>query len=163
MSTPKLYLILLTTLGLGCGGPAASQKADPRPQQAPSRSKPAASAKQSPAAAKPSLPEGSISRTELLAYHKKGPQRFIAKVRVKATFRRGKFFGWRMLEYHGPGPIKPGDVVIDVMGMAIERPDQFMKVWEKLPTVQVLTVKLLRQDKIQTLSYPVVDDTRAMP
>ena len=163
MRTPKLCLILLTTLGLGCSGPATSQKAAPAPQKAAPRADPAATAKEAPSAVKPPLPEGSISKTHLLGYHKKGAQQFIAQVRVKATFRRGKFFGWRMLEYRGPGPIKPGDVVMDVIGMPIERPDQFMKVWEKLPTIQVLTVKLLRQDKIQTLSYPVVDDTRSMP
>lgn len=159
---PGILLIVCTLiLAAGCGGPAASRKQDPAPGKATASTAPAPA--KAPQTAKPSVPEGSISRTVLLSHHKVGPQRFIAKIRVKATFRRGKFFGWRVLSYHGPGPINPGDVVINVLAMPIERPDQFMKVWDKLPSIEVLTVKLLREDKIQTLTFPVVDDTRAMP
>lgn len=163
MPTPRLLIPIFLLMATGCGGPAASRKADPAPGKAAASPEKAAPAAEKPAARKPEVPEGSIARSELMAYHKRGPQKFIAQLRVKATFNRGKFFGWRVLSYGGPGPIAQGDVIIDVIGMPIERPDQFMKVWEKLPAIKELTVKMLRQDKPQTLSYPVVDDTRAMP
>ena len=161
---PALLLALALTLAPGCGGPATSKKADTTPNKAAAEpaSKPAPAAEK-PRAKEPVVPEGSIRKSMVMAYHKRGAQKFIASVRVKATFRRGKFFGWRILSYRGPGPIAQGDVVIDVIGMPLARPDQFMKVWEKLPSITELTVKLLRQDKTLTLSYPVVDDTRAMP
>ena len=44
-----------------------------------------------------------------------------------------------------------------VLGMPLEKPDQFMKVWENLPGITEVTVKLLRAGKIAQLSFPVVD------
>ncbi len=157
-----LALIVPVFLAAACGGPSASRKPDPAPAAAagePARAQPADNKPTTATqpAAPEATPENAITRAVLMKFHKRGPQRFIARLRVKATFNRGRFFGWRMLSYRGPGPIKPGDVIIDVNGMPIERPDQFMKVWEKLPTIKELTVKLLRDGKPNTLRYPVVD------
>jgi S1-C subfamily serine protease len=78
-------------------------------------------------------------------------------VRVKATFRRGRFFGWRVLAYSGPGPVQPGDIVVRVNRHSVERPNQFMKVWEQLPDQPELVVEMVRGGRRLTLRYPIVD------
>ena len=111
----------------------------------------------SPAAAGRQGKPGVIARADLLRYHRAGPQVFIQRVRVKATFRRGKFFGWRVLAYAGPGQLRQGDIVTRVNGGAVERPDQFMKLWEQLPRRDELVVELVRERKRVTLRYAIVD------
>lgn len=101
--------------------------------------------------------KGVIQRSELDGYIKKGPQRFIQLVRVRPTFRRGRFFGWRVVDYQGPGPIRPGDIVVRINGRSMERPAQFMSVWNRLPRETELVVSLVRKNKPVTLRFPIVD------
>jgi hypothetical protein len=110
-----------------------------------------------PAQPAPDL-HGAIRRSELLWVHRQGAQQFIQQVRVRPSFRRGRFFGWRILAYRGPGPIESGDVVRRVNGRPIERPEQFMGVWEKLPGATELVVELWRRGRPVKLRYPIVTD-----
>jgi type II secretory pathway component PulC len=98
-----------------------------------------------------------IQRSKLDGYIKKGPQRFIQLVHVRPTFRRGRFFGWRVLGYRGPGPIQPGDIVVRVNGRSMERPSQFMSIWNRLSRETELVVSLVRENKPVTLRFPIVD------
>jgi hypothetical protein len=47
--------------------------------------------------------------------------------------------------------------VVRINGGAIERPNQFMKVWEQLPDRQELVVDMVRGGQPLTLRYPIVD------
>ena len=86
-----------------------------------------------------------------------GAQQFIRLIRVRASFRGGRFFGWRVIAYNGPGPIKPGDIVLRVNGRPIERPEQFMAVWSSLDKATEIVVALHRGGKPRTLRYPIID------
>jgi len=111
-----------------------------------------------PAAASSRGLDGAIRRSELLFIHRLGPQEFIQQVQVRPSFRRGRFFGWRIVAYSGPGPVRGGDVVTQINGKPIERPDQFMAVWEKLPAAQELVVQMWRGGREVTLRYPIISD-----
>jgi S1-C subfamily serine protease len=100
---------------------------------------------------------GVIHRSELRRFIKLGPQRFIRQVSVRPAFHRKKFFGWRIISYRGPGAIRPGDVVMRVNGGLVERPDQFMAVWDTLERRKDLVVDLVREGRTITLRYPIVD------
>jgi len=101
--------------------------------------------------------KGVIQRAELDGYLKRGPQQFIQLVQVRPTFRRGRFFGWRVVEYRGPGPIRPGDIVVRINGRSMERPAQFMSVWNRLARETEVVVSLVRENRPVTLRFPIVD------
>jgi type II secretory pathway component PulC len=105
------------------------------------------------------IPTGAakIARLELQRYLDDGPQDFIQHVQVRPTFRSGKFAGWRILGYSGPGPIKIGDVVTRINGAPIERPDEFMRVWGGLKGRASLVVELIRDGRPLALQYRIVD------
>jgi type II secretory pathway component PulC len=102
--------------------------------------------------------DGAIRRSELLWVHRQGPQQFIQQVRVKPSFRRGRFFGWRIVAYKGPGPVHSGDVIRRINGKPIERPEQFMAVWDNLLAQQELVVEMQRAGHAVTLRYPIIAD-----
>lgn len=117
-----------------------------------------ASAPSDPRTTNSSALDGAIRRSELLFIHRLGPQEFIQQLQVRPAFRRGRFFGWRIVAYSGPGPVRGGDVVTQINGKPIERPDQFMTVWEKLPAAQELVVQMWRGGREVTLRYPIISD-----
>ena len=103
------------------------------------------------------MDHGGIARKELERFLVQGAQWFIQLVRVRPAFRHGRFFGWRILAYHGPGPIHTGDIVKQVNGRPVERPEQFMAVWQHLGRASELVVALHRDGKATTLRYPIID------
>ena len=104
-----------------------------------------------------------LARHELDAVLRAGPQAFIRGVDVRPALVRGRFRGWILVSfqpndprYHGVD-LRPSDVVTRVNGLPIERPEQFMKVWEGLRSMRVLVVDYLRAGRPRQLSYVVVD------
>lgn len=98
-----------------------------------------------------------IRRGALQRIQKEGAQQFIQQVRVRPTFTRGRFYGWRVLAYRGPGKLRQGDVVRRVNGASIERPEQFMKVWEAMAERSRLEIHLVRQGREVRASWPIID------
>jgi S1-C subfamily serine protease len=145
------YLILLAAC-VGCG-PA------PRPVSPGPASMPAS------APASQRAPTGVITKAELKGFLDRGMPAFIANVIVDRypRARSHRFRGWRILEFF-PGDarfanvdIKPGDVVLNINERPIERPDQFVAVWESLKQARVVVVETKRGEKIRKLSWRIVD------
>lgn len=105
------------------------------------------------------LPDGrrAISRPALRRFLRQGAQRFIQNVRVRPTFHKGRFAGWRVLAYVGPGHLRRGDVIRRVNGRSIERPGQVMAVWSGLADRKTLVLELVRGGKADVLTLPIVD------
>jgi len=95
-------------------------------------------------------PQGQLNRAAFSQVLKAGPQRFIASLRVDAHLKEGRFVGFRLLQFLpnssliNNGAVRPGDVILSVNKERLERPDQFMRIWEKLEEAQQLEVLLLR-------------------
>jgi type II secretory pathway component PulC len=102
-----------------------------------------------------------ISRAALRRFLRQGAQRFIQNVRVRPTFRAGRFAGWRVLAYIGPGHLRRGDVVRRVNGKSIERPGQVMAVWKQLATSDKLVLELVQRGKARVVTLPIVDSPSA--
>ncbi|MFH1130016.1 MAG: hypothetical protein V1754_01695, partial [Pseudomonadota bacterium] len=98
-----------------------------------------------------------ISRSDLKLFLQRGAQSFISLVDVRPAFNQRKFFGWRIVGYRGPGNIRLGDIVISVNNKPIERPDQFMAVWNGLATDKELVIDLSRDGKRISMHYSIVD------
>ena len=148
---PAIVAAILTVAG--CAGTPSAHRTTP-PPRAPTLAAPARAAVP---ASRPIVPEGAISRAPLDRFVNAGPQEFIQRVRVRPVFHEGRFRGWRILAYAGPGPIRRGDVVSRVNGQPIERPEEFMAVWNGLGHRHELVVELTRQGQPVTLRYPIVD------
>ncbi len=94
--------------------------------------------------------EGQLSRAVLKKVIERGPQRFVAGMRVSAHLVEGRFVGFRIDGFAPDGPlvngrhILPGDVVLKVNQEPIERPEQFMRAWDVVSGADSLDVLLLR-------------------
>ncbi|PID39483.1 MAG: hypothetical protein CSA65_02770 [Proteobacteria bacterium] len=104
-----------------------------------------------------------ISRAALRQFMQQGAQRFIQNVRVRPTFRKGRFAGWRVLAYVGPGDLRRGDIVQRINGRAIERPGQVMAVWSTLAERDTLVVELVQRGKARVVTLPIVDASPSQP
>ncbi len=97
--------------------------------------------------------DGKLSKAAAQAVFARGPQPFIASLRVKAAFdAAGRFAGFQIVQIHSDSPlagsesVRPGDVVTRVNGLPIERPEQFMTAWEKARSADRLEIDLRRGD-----------------
>jgi len=111
---------------------------------------PSPSAAAEPAGTRAILLEGELERAALKRVLAKGPQRFIASLRVAPYMKGKRFMGFR-IEGFAPdsplvngGAVQPGDVVLKVNREPVERPDQFMRAWEVVEGADALEVELLR-------------------
>jgi type II secretory pathway component PulC len=93
---------------------------------------------------------GQISKAQLTQTVSKGAQQFIAGLQVRPVMEGKRFRGFELTGIRPQSPlagsvhIRPGDVIISVNGAPVERPDQFMKLWDALPTAKQDDVKLRR-------------------
>jgi len=100
--------------------------------------------------AKPVTIENSLTRDALNTVVQKGPQRFIASIRVDPVMTKGRFVGYRIVGIATDSPmassenIRPGDVIISVNKESLERPEQFMRAWEVVRDASSLDVMILR-------------------
>lgn len=146
------------------GPPSADAPAQQAPEspalpEAAPAAKPQPTAPKTPGELTTVLPDGTLAlrRPALTALVARGAGHFNALVDVRPTFRRGRFYGWRVLSYHGPGKLDPGDVVLRINGRSVERPDQFMSVWEELTARKDLVIEVDRRSRRETWRYPIVD------
>ena len=115
------------------------------------------SAEATPATGPAKVIEGHLDRTTLKKVMERGPQRFVAGVRVSPHLVKGRFVGFRIDGFTAEGPlvngraILPGDVVLSVNREPIERPEQFMRAWDVVRDADTLDVLLIRRG--QRLNY----------
>lgn len=104
-----------------------------------------------------------IKRADLEAALDAGPSWFIQQVAVEAVVVGGRFRGFMLMSAFPNSygdtpswlPIQPGDIVQRVNGHRIERPDQFMKVWNDLATREELTVRVVRRNKPLLITWRI--------
>lgn len=93
---------------------------------------------------------GQISQAQLKQTLSKGPQQFIAGLQVRPVMQGKRFMGFELVGVRPQSPlagsvhVRPGDVIIAVNNAPVERPDQFMTLWDALPKAKHVDVKLRR-------------------
>ncbi|NUP04430.1 MAG: serine protease [Polyangiaceae bacterium] len=102
------------------------------------------------AAAKEKLPPGTVARTELDVALMRGPGWLLSKVQSEEVLRQNKFIGWRLVafpaEWDGSG-LQPGDIVTDVNGTALERPEDVWTAWMAATEANELKIGYERDGK----------------
>lgn len=162
MSTQKktiktLFPILILLCACGAPAPqtetAESQTLAENPDGSQQKSQKTETAPATPA------PIVDITRTELDDVIKKGPANILAMVQTDSIMRNGKFVGFRIVSFRTEAltilGIQPEDIVRRINGLPIERPEQFLKVFEQLKTAKELTFTVVRDSKELTLKTPI--------
>lgn len=111
----------------------------------------------------PVVQAGTITRAALRAELARGIGRFLQNVKTEAVLSHGHFVGWRMLALFPKRPdvhvqgIRPGDVLIRVNGVSVERPEDFKSVWDTLDTAKELVLEIERDGQPSALHYAIAD------
>jgi S1-C subfamily serine protease len=88
---------------------------------------------------------------------------WLQTVSVDPLVSRGHFKGWIIRSLNNDGrcyadlDLRAGDVVTRVNGRMVERPEEALEVWTKLPTSPELTIDLLRDGEARTVRFGIVD------
>lgn len=86
-----------------------------------------------------------------------GPHYILQRTHVEAEHRRGRFWGWRIVAYQGPGHLEPGDIVRSVNGQSLETPDHLMRVWEALRTAKQFDLVIVRKEQPMRILLRIVE------
>lgn len=143
---PALVLLALAA----CGG-------------APARTETAASAEpeeEEPPPA-PLSSEGTIARAELDPVLEAGLGRFLQRVSTEPHLDAGRFVGHRITELRGDlfasVDLQPGDTLLRINGMPIERPEEALAAWNALRVASELTIDLMRDGERRQLRYAIAE------
>jgi type II secretory pathway component PulC len=88
---------------------------------------------------------------------------FLARVEVEPSLAQGRFHGWRIIALGGPEAdwegidLAPGDVVTDVNGRKVERPEEALSSWQSLAVAKELRIGRERRGERRELVYPIDD------
>ena len=98
----------------------------------------------------------SLKRAEVIRVVDAGLGHFLQRVTLEPSLHGAAFEGFRIVELHPPEwwrgvDLAPGDVVIQINGRPIERPDEAHSVFESLRTAPELRVDYLREGEPRTL------------
>jgi type II secretory pathway component PulC len=160
----KGVMVFIVVVLVGCG---AAQKGEPKASKPLIDESEYTSEEAVPEATAPMeettspLPPGAILRADLQAVLAAGPAALLQQVVTEPVRENGKFVGFRIAKFARSAPtvidLRPGDVILTVNGRKIERPENYFQVFEELQVASELRFKLLRDNEITTLRYPIVD------
>jgi hypothetical protein len=106
---------------------------------------------------------GAIRRADLLPVLDAGLGRFLQGVETEASLVDGRFVGFRLVSLYPDDPrfrgidLAPGDVVVRVNGMSVERPEQAFQVWDGLRVASQLLIEYLREGERREIRFDIVD------
>jgi type II secretory pathway component PulC len=143
-----------TILLPGCGGSSGPPPKEPAPRKARAAAEPAP-------AKRPKPPAGALWRQDVVEAVNSGLGVFLQHVDVEAEVDKGKFRGFRIVElrpvhYWAGVDLKPGDVVLSVNDMPIERETEAYRAFESLREAAELKVSYERAGERRELRYKIV-------
>jgi hypothetical protein len=107
------------------------------------------------------LPPGTLARAQVDQVLLRRPGWLLSKVEVEEVLRQNKFVGWRVVrlpsEWDGSG-LQPGDVVTDVNGLSLEKPDDLWNAWLAMADANELKIAFERDSKTQTATLKIDGD-----
>jgi len=113
------------------------------------------------------LPEkidaGKLARADVLAVLELGAGQFLRKLKTKPHLEGGRFIGWRLVGFFDEQPamrgevLKPGDTLRRVNGQSIERPEEFLHVWNAMRSSGELVLLIRRDGRESTVRYEIVE------
>lgn len=166
----RAVLAVVVTAGLvACAGSAPPRAESSAGAAKPvSVSKPAETAPVTPVvAASVPLPDrvdaGSLPRARVIEVLQQGAGRFLQKLKTEPHVESGRFIGWRIVRLFDHDPtmrgeiLRPGDTLMRVNGQSIERPEEFLNVWQAIRTSGELVLSIRRAGHDSTVHYTIAD------
>jgi type II secretory pathway component PulC len=143
-------LILLGLL-VGCGAAPEAPIAAPQSVAKAPVAQPAA----------PRPPQGALFRDDVNALIDRGFPQFLQQVDVEPRLVDGQFRGWSIVklnprEFWAGVDLKPGDIVLRVNDLPIERDTEAFDVFESLKESDALRVAFQRDGQTRLLEYKIV-------
>jgi hypothetical protein len=108
---------------------------------------------------------GELKRSFVISFWQRGPHALLGSVELVPGRVDGRLLGLQVQAIGESGGflteagILPGDIIMSVNGEDVIFPEQFMELWDAMPDAEQLTVRLLRGEDVQTLQWPIVDDS----
>lgn len=107
-------------------------------------------------------PAGSLWRHDVNGAIDKGLGYFLQRVDVEPAFADEKFLGFKIVQLHPMAwwqgvDILPGDIVLSLNGMPIERATEAHTAFESLRTASELRVAYIRNGQRRELKYAIVE------
>ena len=110
-----------------------------------------------------------IERATIESALEQGAGAFIRQLSLRPVATAdGLFYGFQLLSVfpdRDPSadlPIRAGDIVQQVNGRSIERPEQFMAVWQSLATASHLSIRIVRDHKPFLVTWAIRDTLPAV-
>lgn len=104
-------------------------------------------------AAKPAAedaPPGTVPRKALDAVLLRRPPYVLSRVQMEEVLKQNKFIGWRLTSFPAEWDktgLQPGDVVTDVNGVALEKPEDLWTAWLALSEASEIRIGFERDGK----------------
>lgn len=147
-----LYSLFSVLCSIACAKPApvenpspfdeddpAAQPAEPPPPE------PETSAADSGYAFDDAAVEPLIEQADLIGVLDRGPGVWGAKIGVEAVVDGGAFRGWKITRWDlGWKGVQTGDVVVDVNGVVLEKPEHLMALWDQLRDAGEIVIRVER-------------------
>ncbi|MBN2340784.1 MAG: hypothetical protein JXX29_11365 [Deltaproteobacteria bacterium] len=154
------YFLPVLFILTACGGTAPNTDADAADDAMATTDAADAAPKSAAVEAEPPpQPITDVTREQLNSILEKGPAHILAMVQTDSVKEGGKFIGFKIVSFRVDAPsilgVQPDDIVKKVNGLSIERPEQFLTVFEKLKTAAEITFVVMRDGTEMTLSTPI--------
>lgn len=101
-------------------------------------------------------PPDVIDREALHRVLAAGPSAYTGSVMIEAVVDAGELRGWRLTRWDVPWRgLERGEVVVDVNGTAIVRPDDLMELWDSLWNVSEIAIRVERDGAEEVRRFAV--------
>jgi hypothetical protein len=113
------------------------------------------------AAGKPAAdeaPPGTVARKSLDAVLLRRPPYVLGRVQMEEVLKQNKFIGWRLTSFPADWDktgLQPGDVVTDVNGVALEKPEDLWTIWLALAEASEIRIGFERDGKAASTSVKI--------
>jgi S1-C subfamily serine protease len=180
LMSERTYLLAIAAL-LGCVGckpavdvanPSPFEEDDPSALEASemARARQEAATSSTPQVARDPLSDpgpatGTVTRASLNAVLDSGIGALLSGIEVHPKLDlRDRFIGWEVVRLsYKWADIRPGDVISDVNGRPISRPDELQALWDALRTADSIVVRGERSGSPFELHFDVVGDAASTP
>lgn len=136
--------------------PLVACSGNPEPKNAKAGQPSGASANKGPGA--DDAPPGTIARKSLDSVLLRRPGYVLSRVQMEEVLKQNKFVGWRLTSFPAEWDktgLQPGDVVTELNGVALEKPEDLWTAWLALADAAEIRIGFERDGKASSTSVKI--------
>ena len=136
--------------------PLVACSSNPEPKTAKADSP--ASAAQTKAPGAEEAPPGTISRKNLDSVLLRRPGYVLSRIQMEEVLKQNKFIGWRLTSFPADWDktgLQPGDVVTELNGVALEKPEDLWTAWLALAEAAEIRIGFERDGKAASTTVKI--------